>query len=855
LTAVGPTPPLRSEDGGRTFTPLSRFVVPNTSAYESTIAMAANGVWYGGTAAGSVFRSSDRGATWEARSTVLASGETRQVVRIVIDPRNTDHVYMLMALPGPNLYSTMDGGLSWSLHTDVCATGCVDIALNPHAPNEVLVASNGGLLASGDGGATWTQRDARELSTVRYDPLVPGRVLAVAPLSSSIIRSLDGGQTWSFTTSLPTVMFSNLASGLAFDPLVVDRVLLATLWGIFSSEDGGTTWIERTSGINGGTVERVVSVAPGSPNRTFAVGVVGRASLQAYDPVAQRWSPVVGPALQAGSSGARIFAFGYSETAPDTLYAGGAQGLFRSIDGGQTWSKTTPSLDNDIVRDIAVSAANPHSLYVLAADGVLHSGDGGAAFEPRSFGIPPYAFTQQVLIDPENDNRLYVSLATQTPGLYRTSDGGLSWAAMGTDIGSHEIWRIAADPEDFSILYAATSVGLMKSTDSGDSWTTLPGSHFVSDVAVDRHDGAHLVRSSYMIAQGGFERSVDGGRTWQVLPRSTPGIPRGVAFDYTTPASVMAIVDRGGVETLQVVPDIEITSSATGVAVHSPVDVQVTLRNRGPFAASRVVLNVSAPRNGTRVQTPRGECISNDVTGSVRCDIGHVHADETVPIAFDFPEFFPGDDSVSFEALAREPDPDLENNSLTLPVERQSDLSLSMSASASTVVRDQTVRIVLIVGNGDLSPAEDVRISLQLPSSLEWSGISPQPPACIGVQAPFPGALTCTLGALNRHSSAELVITAIARAAGNAVVTASATSQGTDPLPANNSVSTTVSVTAPPPASGGAPGGSGGGGSTSWAVVLALATLAGFRRAQYRPARVHGSRRAPRRRVRRQSLT
>jgi photosystem II stability/assembly factor-like uncharacterized protein len=643
---------------------------------------------------------------------------------------------------------------------------------------------------------------------------------------------------------LPTSTYNGLASGLAFDPLVAGRILLATVWGIFASEDGGTTWSQRDTGINGATVDRVISIAPMPPYRTFAVGVQAWLGLHAYDLGAQRWSAVQSSVLQPGSSGDQIYTLGYGEAAPDTLYAGGSRGLFRSLDGGQTWSKTAASFDGDLVRAIAVSAANPQTLYVSSEYGVLFSADGGSTFVPRSSGLPPNEVARQILVDPENQNRLYVSLESASPGIYRTSDGGLSWEVASTGIGSNEVFRIANDPEDFAILYAATPAGLMKSTDSGDTWTALPGNHFVSDVAVDRHDGAQLLRSSYLVPNGGTQRSVDGGRTWEILPRSTYGIPRGVAFDYTTPASVMTIVDRGGVETLQVVPDLEITSASTGAAVHSPVDVQVTVRNRGPFAASRVVLTASIPRTGSRAQTPRGECVAHNVTGAVRCDLGYVYADEALTITFDLPEFFPGDDSVRFEALAREPDPDLANNRLTLPVERQSDVSVSIAASASTVVLDQTVRFVLTVSNGDFSPAENVQVSVQLPPSLEWSEMFPLSAACIrGITGPT----TCSLGTLNRHSSTELVVTAIARAAGSAVVSASATSQGTDPLPANNSVSTTVNVTTPPPVSagsGGGGGGGGGGGSVSWAGAWALAILTVLRhtagpliRREHAPAR------------------
>jgi hypothetical protein len=178
---------------------------------------------------------------------------------------------------------------------------------------------------------------------------------------------------------------------------------------------------------------------------------------------------------------------------------------------------------------------------------------------------------------------------------------------------------------------------------------------------------------------------------------------------------------------------------------------------------------------------------------------------------------------VRFDAGGREPDVDLTNNSLSLGVERQADLGLTLASSAATVAQDQAVTLILTVTNGDFSPAEDVQVSVQLPASLQLSGVSPSTTQCAGFGSTPGGNLTCSVGALARHSSSEIRITATARQAGGAVVTASATSMSFDPLPDNNSASTTINVTAPPALSG---GGGGGGGSLTWAFLLLLVGFA-----------------------------
>jgi photosystem II stability/assembly factor-like uncharacterized protein len=814
--------PLLTDDGGQTFTPVSRFVVPNTGAYESTVAIAADGVWYGGTSLGTVFRSTDQGETWVARSSGLTSSTSRQVERLVIDPRNSERVYALLADVGNNLYSTANGGLSWSLHAGVCDKGCVDIALSPQMPDQLLVASGTGLFASGDAGQTWVQRDARVFSTVRFDALVPGRVLAVAA-NNSLTRSDDGGQTWDFTAPLPVGSNAYLTAAFAFDPLQPGRVLLGTSQGAFLTEDAGTTWLERNSGINGVNVGHVISLPAGfAPAGTFAVDASVRPGLLVYDPAPQRWSHLGGGSLQALAPDVHIVSLARG-AAPPSFYAGSIRGLFRSDDGGANWVKA-PSLASASIGSVAASASDPQSVYVVANGEVLFSDDGGLTFDSRSSGLPSSGVAQ-LLIDRYDQNRL-VAYSGDALGIFRTSNGGVSWHQTPSGPGSNELWRLAADPEEFSTLYAATSDGLWKSIDAGDSWAVLPGDHFVGHVAVDAYDPAHIVRASYQLAGHGFERSVDGGETWELIPRSSPGLSRGVAFDYTTPGGLMTIVDAGGIETLQLALDVEVTSATPALPVHAPADVEIVVHNRGPYAASQLVLTAAVPRTGTRAQPSRGECEVPGASSFVRCDLGALRAGESILVTFDTPEFFSGDDPVRFELNGREPDPDLGNNQLTLVVERRSDLAVTLSSSAATIAPDGTVTLVLIVSNGDFSPAEDVRFNVQLPAPLQFVSV-PSGLSCVESGPSPASALSCVVGALSRHSSAEFRMTVTARQVGIALVTASVTSQGTDPVPGNNSSSATISVVVPPAASS---GGDGGGGAIAWPLVLSLAGFAAHRR-------------------------
>ncbi|MGH8241614.1 MAG: hypothetical protein ACREXP_31970, partial [Steroidobacteraceae bacterium] len=249
---------------------------------------------------------------------------------------------------------------------------------------------------------------------------------------------------------------------------------------------------------------------------TFAVGASGNPGLYAYDAAGRRWSSLGSASLLASSNEVRILALGSSDAAPSTLYSGGQGGLFRSTDAGQTWSKTTTSLDSERIEDIVVSPSNPENLYVASSSGVQYSVNGGTTFVPRAGGLPA-GFVTGLIGDPDDQNNLYVVRRGASPSIYRTIDGGVSWQAADNGIGSNDIWRIVADAENFAVVYAATSAGLYESADSGATWTLLPGSPLVTDVAVDRFDSAHVVRVSNAEGQNQVQRSVDGGQTWEIV--------------------------------------------------------------------------------------------------------------------------------------------------------------------------------------------------------------------------------------------------------------------------------------------------------------------------------------------------
>ena len=137
--------------------------------------------------------------------------------------------------------------------------------------------------------------------------------------------------------------------------------------------------------------------------------------------------------------------------------------------------------------------------------------------------------TRSMLIDPTDANVMYA--AAVAGGIWKTTNGGTSWAPLNDFLANIAVSSMALDPSNSSIIYAGTGegffnadgvrgAGIFKSTDAGAHWTRLPATisnsnfFFVNDIVVSPANGQHI----YAATRTGVWRSLDGGSSWtQVL--------------------------------------------------------------------------------------------------------------------------------------------------------------------------------------------------------------------------------------------------------------------------------------------------------------------------------------------------
>lgn len=238
----------------------------------------------------------------------------------------------------------------------------------------------------------------------------------------------------------------------------------------------------------------------------------------------------------------RIYAMVIDETNPSTMYAAGLdQGVWKTTNNGTNWTQINNGITLITVQALAISKNNPQYLLAGTAPGtgagIYRTTNGGTNWTQVNTGITETIGVQALLIHPTNPSIAWAAIFTGTAdavnGLYKTTDGGASWFAIITGIGTiKNFLSLAMSPTDPNTLYAGSSYlvagstgpsAIYKSTDGGANWvlssTGLPNAttdiNPVRTIAVSSANTNVVIATLFMNnPNGGFYLSTDAGANW-----------------------------------------------------------------------------------------------------------------------------------------------------------------------------------------------------------------------------------------------------------------------------------------------------------------------------------------------------
>jgi photosystem II stability/assembly factor-like uncharacterized protein len=368
---------------------------------------------------------------------------------------------LLLVLPSPALAqdaATIQRavtGLEWREIGPATMGGRIsDLAVLESNPAVFYVGTaTGGIWRTTNHGTTWTPLfDEQETSSIGDVTLAPSNPNVVwvgtgehqnrqsSPWGAGVYRSTDAGRTWTHLGLTNTRHISRIVVH-SRDPDVAWVGAVGHLWGpneergVYKTTDGGRTW-ERVLYVdeNTGVIDLVGD--PGDPETLYAA-------------MYQR----------------RRTAFGFNGGGPGS-------GIYRTTDGGATWTELTNGLpDGDMGRiGLEVYRRDGNLVYAVVeargdAQGVYRSTDRGETWEQMSQENPRPMYFSKIRIDPNDPERIYLGGVQ----LHISSDGGRTFVRNAREVHSdhHALW---IDPSNSNHLIMGSDGGISVSFDRAESW-------------------------------------------------------------------------------------------------------------------------------------------------------------------------------------------------------------------------------------------------------------------------------------------------------------------------------------------------------------------------------------------------
>lgn len=326
----------------------------------------------------------------------------------------------------------------------------------PSQPNTYYMGSTGGgVWKTTDAGHTWANISdgffsVGSMGAIEVAPSDPNviyagtgssKIRSNVSIGRGAYRSADAGKTWTFIGLRDVGQISTLR----VHPTDPDMVYVAALGnpfvpskerGVYRSMDGGKTW----------------------KNVLFVSETLGAADLE----------------IQPGNPKVLFATLWHGQRKPWTIVSGAHEGgIYKSIDGGDSWNKLAGGLPNELFgrANVSISASKPNRIYALIE-------------------------------------------AKPGAGLYRSEDAGATWSLVngqGSIITRPFYYdTLAVDPTDAEVVWVGDE-GWFKSTDGGKTFRRSPTPHGDNqDIWINPKNSQYMIQSN----DGGANVSLDGGRTW-----------------------------------------------------------------------------------------------------------------------------------------------------------------------------------------------------------------------------------------------------------------------------------------------------------------------------------------------------
>jgi photosystem II stability/assembly factor-like uncharacterized protein len=316
---------------------------------------------------------------------------------------------------------------------------------------------------------------------------------------------------------------------------------------------------------------------------------------------------------------------GSSDSADFPLVAGALRTrspMYKSVDGAATWTNdnygfagiANSGFSSTAVTALAIHPGQPSTIYAASGNGVFKSTNGGKTWAAMNNGLGGRNVTALV-IDPSVTSTLYVTVSDFSggSGVYKSTDGGATWNLRKNGITQTDIVSLAIDPAAPNTLYAGVTfccvlgTHMYKTTDGADNWTpmTFAPALVPASIVVDPLNPLNVYVAD-AVNPGVVYKTTDAGTTWHNLAVPSNSSARSVAVSPLTAGLVYAGTDTGVFKSVNGGTNWTQIPSLTGKVVFDPVSASTAYVLTSQFSFNQQGLLKSTDNGQTWVPVNKG---------------------------------------------------------------------------------------------------------------------------------------------------------------------------------------------------------------------------------------------------------
>ncbi|HRP92708.1 MAG: hypothetical protein IT276_05545 [Ignavibacteriaceae bacterium] len=427
--AVGGSSGLRrSIDGGATFAAFGTGLVTGTRTHFD-LCLSNTAYMYAAVYSSTVniYKSTNYGTTWTQLTTTPGfqsqGGQAWYDLYVRVNPKNPNKVYVgtidvYRSTDGTNFTNITNGYAGGSVHVDQHY-----LFFHPAQENTFFVCNDGGIYRTTDNGNSFTNYNQNLTLTQFYriaaSPFTPSRILG---------GTQDNGTQQTYSALNWAAAFGGDGGEVCFNPMVSnDQNILGESQngGLVRTTNGGTSWVDATTGIN--TSENVAWVAP----------IIKHPNIS-----------------------------GHFFTARQRIYL--------STDYGGSWTAISSNVNSSsAVREMAISKSNASIMFATSGSSVFKSTNAGVSWTNVTSGLPNKTITS-VTVYPTDENLVFLTFSGfGTNKVYKSTNGGTNWVSINGNLPDspvNDLYVHTGNTGYPNTFFVATDIGIFLTENDGANW-------------------------------------------------------------------------------------------------------------------------------------------------------------------------------------------------------------------------------------------------------------------------------------------------------------------------------------------------------------------------------------------------